>query len=135
YTSTGVISSTNPFYTRTADNPAPQPPLPQSVAFSWEPVFGNNSLKEDTGLESWGVTPSVSIDLPHDWQVRALTNFGRSRTTARDPIVNNTLLNQALQGTDTATAINPYDIAATPNRQLLNSIVNYEFYGLGKQEI
>lgn len=135
YTSTGVISAANPFYTRTADNPAPQLPLSQSVAFSWEPVFGNNSLKENTGLESWGVTPTVSIDLPHDWQIRALTNFGRSRTSARDPIVNNTLLNQALQGADSATAINPYDIAATPSRQLLNSIVNYEFYGLGKQEI
>jgi iron complex outermembrane recepter protein len=135
YISTGVITGANPFYTRTTDNAAPQPPLPQSVAFSWDPIFGDNSLRENTDLESWGVTPSASIDLPHGWQIRALLNFGRSRTSARDPIVNNTLLDQALQATDSGDAIDPYDIAATPNRGLLRSIVNYEFYGLGRQEL
>jgi iron complex outermembrane recepter protein len=135
YISTGVITAANPFYTRTMDNPAPQPPLPQSVAFSWDPIFGDNSSREDTDLESWGVTSSASIDLPHGWQIRALLNFGRSRTSARDPRVNNTLLDQALQATDSGAAIDPYDIAATPNRGLLRSIVNYEFYGLGRQEL
>jgi iron complex outermembrane receptor protein len=135
FTSTGSITAANPFYTRTTDNPAPQAPLPQSVAFNWTPVYGNESLNEFTGLESWGVTPSVTVDLPHDWQIRAFTNFGRSRTVARNPLVNNTLLNGALAATTPDTAINPYDIAATPNRQVLNSIVNYEFYGLGRQQI
>jgi iron complex outermembrane receptor protein len=77
----------------------------------------------------------MSIDLPHGWQIRALTNFGRSRTSARDPLINNALLDQALQATDSETAVNPYDIGATPNRELLTNIVNYEFYGLGRQEL
>jgi iron complex outermembrane receptor protein len=134
FVSSLTITPANPFYARTLDNPAPQPAATQIVSFDWSPVFGNASLVENTKLATWGVTPSISVDLGRSWQVRALTNVGRSTTTARNPSLNTALLDQASSGT-VQTAINPYDIGATPNRQLLADIANFQFYGQGRQEL
>ena len=130
-----TITATNPFYRRTADNLAPQPPATQFVAFSWEPVFGDAAITQNTKLVTWGIAPVLTVDLRGSWQVRTLLNVGGSVTSARNPVLNEALFAQALAGTTTDTAVDPYDIAATPNKQLLSDIANYQFYGRGTQQL
>lgn len=132
--STGAITAANPYYRRTADNQTGAP-LPQSVSFSWEPVLGrSSSISGRTILKSGGVTPTATINLG-DWQVRAMANLGKSENLADSAnAINGTLLRQALSGTTMATALNPYDLAAT-DPAVLESITNWGAYAFGEQEM
>ena len=135
FTSMQRIAATNPFYRRTLDNPAPQPAADQTVVFSWEPVLGNAAAKQNTQLETLGITPTLAIDLHHGWQIRALVNVGRSTTRAVNPDLNNERLSAALAATTSETALDPYDLAATPNRHLLADITNFRYFGEGEQNL
>ena len=81
-----------------------------------------------------GCTPTLAIDLPGKWQLRTLLNYGRSHTSFNNPAVNPTLQTNDAAGTATATAINPYNIAAS-NPALLATLVNYETDGVGISEL
>lgn len=132
-TANASIRPQNPFY---VDIPgATTSGSPQVVAFSWEPAFGPNAQVDETELTTWGITPSVSVDLSRNWQLRGLLNYGRSTTELNNAELNPALVNAALAATTTQTAINPYDIASTPNKKLLADIANWQFYGEAKQEL
>jgi iron complex outermembrane receptor protein len=131
-TPSASITPSNPFY---VNIPGPTSGLTQVVAFNWLPVFGPAADNDVTRLETWGFTPTLSVDLDDNWQLRTLVNYGRSNTRFDNPGLNPTLLNAALRGTTVNTAINPYDIGSTPNEQLLADIGNYEFYGEAKQKM
>jgi iron complex outermembrane recepter protein len=132
-TPSASITPANPFY---VDIPgATTTGRTQTVAFDWSPVFGNDAV-DDSTLEAWGVTPTMSIDMGSGWQLRWLANYGRSTSINRNTGLNTTLLNSALAGMTSQTAINPYDVASTPNKQLLQSIGNYlSLYAEAQQEL
>lgn len=110
------VPATNPFY---VNIPTASGAL-QNVQFAFR-----DDGHDTTRLKEWGVTPSITADLGHDWQVRGLANFGGSHSEYRAQGNNPTLLGQYAAGVTTQTAINPYDIASTPNQQLLANILDY----------
>lgn len=97
----------------------------QTVYFDFAAVGGREVI--DTKLWSFGITPTFTWKLGHDWQVQAFYNYGQSKTTANDPILNNTALGAGI----TAGTINPYNIAAS-NSGALAQVLNYTNYGIGK---
>src|SRR6202008_3967765 len=63
----------NPFYRSTGDANAFQA---QSVSMDFSSILGAHS-NQRTQLDTWGVTPTVTADLGHGWQLRLLGNYGR----------------------------------------------------------
>ena len=122
------VRPTNPFYITL---PGESATATQSVQFNYAPINGNAAATNLTRLEQWGITPSVTIDLSHGWELRAFSNISESRTTFRNAALNTDLQTTYAAGTTTNTAINPYDIAATPNQQLIANILNWQRYGFG----
>lgn len=110
------INAVNPFYIQI---PGTTPGATQNVQFNWSDGRDTSHLKE------WGITPAITADLGHDWQLRGLLNVGGSHSQFRAQGSNPTLLGQYAAATTTQTAINPYNMSATPNQQLLANILDY----------
>jgi iron complex outermembrane receptor protein len=111
----------------------------QNVEFSWERVFGPAAMVNDAILDTWGITPSVTIDLSSKWQFRYLFNYGRSVSKRQNRALNTALLKTYIEGNGTDpipvnNAINPYAIQDTQNRQLLDNVANWLVYGEAQQE-
>ena len=121
--SSANISPSNPYYVNVPSAPG----RVQNVSFNFFPVYGNAGF-DQSRIKEWGVTPSVNVDLGHDWELRGLLNFGGSRSTFNTAGVNPTLLNQYAGGTTVSTALDPYNIAAT-DQQLLANLTNFELAG------
>lgn len=126
-TSGVLINSTNPYFQSIAGETS------QSVAYSYAAAFGP-SAEWTTKVEEYGVTPEFTIDAGHGWKVTALGNFGHSVTTATSPEVNSAAEATALSGTTLATALDPYDIAAS-NPAVLQSIVQFAQQAKSTQEL
>lgn len=126
------ITSSNPYYRNIAG------PLTsnatQIVAFSWEKALGPAAMTNDSILDTWGITPSLTIDLSSKWQFRYLFNYGRSVSKTQNRTLNTNLLNTYLAGTTFDTAVNPYAIEETQNKQLLSNVANWLGYGEAQQE-
>jgi iron complex outermembrane recepter protein len=133
--SSGTITAANPYYTRTADNPAPQPAKTELAEFDWASAFGDQAERIQTSLTSWGATPTLTFDVGSSgWQIREMTNYGGSRTLIQNPELNPTAITAALAGTTTQTALDPYNLSAT-NPAVLAKVANYELYGLSRQHL
>ena len=107
----------------------------QQVSFSWEPALGARSVIQESALDEWGITPTITWDLNDNWQFRGLANYGQSMTKVSSRQLNNTLLLAALRSSNPNEAINPYNIAATQNRALIDQIANWQNYGENKQTL
>ena len=80
--------------------------------------------------ETWGVAPTLTWDLPGDWQMRALLNYGETITEVANPQINAVAL-----GTAAALGqFNPYDIAAN-SPAVLSSIVDWQIYGRAEHKL
>ena len=122
-----AIPSTNFYFTPVGSETS------QAATFSYEPAFGQTW--QSSALKSAGVTPTVTLDLPGDWRIKTLYNYGRSDTTAIVPHqINTAEQNTAAAGTTAATALNPYDIAAT-DPAVLARVLNAENYSHNVQTL
>jgi iron complex outermembrane receptor protein len=102
---TVTVRSNSPFFS--SQGFTPPPGVSQySVLFSYGPAFGNDAGTQVVGIKAWQITPTLTVDLAGDWQVRALGAYGRSETTYE-----NHSLPALIQATNPA--INPFNIAAT----------------------
>lgn len=128
FRSSRTITAANPFFV-----PAAPGNTSQTVNFSYGPAVGPN-VAVTTNLNEFGFTPELSFRLGGDWRLRVLGNYGRSVTTNRAPAVNAVAEALALAGTTTATALNPYDVSLS-SAPVLASILNWEAYGQGKQDL
>lgn len=124
---TGTIDASNPYFHSIAGETS------QTVSYSYDAVFGP-ARRSQSIVDAWGVTPSFTKKIGGDWQLRALANYGRSYTQVVESIVNPTLEAAALAGTTTATALNPYNPAAT-NASVLAGIHDWENYASSVQEL
>lgn len=104
----------------------------QQANFSYEPAFGNPVSHGQ--LAEFGLTPTLTFSLAHDWQVKAMYNFGWSDTSSQTPAINPDEQAAAASGTTAATALDPYNIAAT-NPDVLARLANYEAYVDNKQTL
>ncbi|MET0168022.1 MAG: TonB-dependent receptor plug domain-containing protein, partial [Vicinamibacterales bacterium] len=123
-----TIPTTNFYYT-----PIPGAPGAQAATFSYAPAFGpvNKSRGE---LETYQITPTLIWDIGNDWEIKGTYNYGWSNTTSLTPQVNAAAQTAAANGTTAATALNPYNIAAT-NPGVLANIRNSEIYGENTQTL
>lgn len=102
----------------------------QSVQFSFAPV--SPTTLQTNHLETWGFSPELTWDFGNDWQMRAMLNYGFSRTNTHNPVV--TVAD--VQAAVTAGTVNPYNIAAPALLANVNTLMNRrEVRGFGEDEI
>lgn len=119
------VTAANPFYVQV---PGTAPGARQNVGFTLAPVLGDSKF-DVSKLKEWGISPTVTVDVGHDWQVRTLLNFGGSHTTFFTGSANQTLLDAAGGASDPQAAINAYNLALTPNRGLIDQIADFALQG------
>ncbi len=100
----------------------------QTLGFDFAPVGGFQTVR--TKLWSFGITPTLTWKIGGDWQMKALYNYGQSKTTSDNPSVNAALLTSAI----TAGTINPYNIK-TSNQAAIASVLDWTEYGIGKSTL
>lgn len=106
------LTKSNPFYTPTPAEVL-TPTRTQNVGLSLAPAVGPN-LPTSTWLDTWGVSGEFAADVGAGFQVRLLGNYNQSNYKAFGyEAPDTTLLAAALARTDPATALDPYNAAAT----------------------
>lgn len=129
-TGTVNITPANPYY----ENIPSAPGATQAALFDFSPISGEAGAFNDDRIKEWGVTTTATADLGPKWQLRGLLNYGQSETSYALHSINPTLLKQSGTATTAATAIDPYDIAAT-DPALISSLENWYYLGDGKSEM
>lgn len=124
--SSGTITSANPYYRPVASGDTGT----QTVYFTYAGVESPSSPND---LQEWGVTPDLTVQLGGKWSLDAMINYGQSTVEFHQPLNNSTAEAQALAGTTTATALDPYDVGET-NSTVLGGIFN-DFYGYSRQTL
>src|SRR5439155_15866163 len=81
---------------------------------------GLPSVSSFVTLRTWQVTPSLTWDLPKNWQLRALASYGQSKTTGIQGAVDTV----TLQSRVTSGLINPYNLPGSGSGAF-NGILNY----------
>jgi iron complex outermembrane recepter protein len=132
YTGTSFIGpaslglTPSPFQAAHFINPASPAELHQ-VSWAFGPA---DAGKQNLSLTSWGITPTLTTELGHGWELRSLVNYGESRTEQHTSETNSTALALATA----AGLFNPYDPESS-NPQALNAIGNTESFGLNRQHL
>lgn len=124
------ITTANPFY-RPA---AAQPNAAQSVDFNFAPAVGRSDADARVLIQEWGANAELSQKLGDNWQFRGLFNYSRSNSQYNQQVVNTERLAAAGRATTTATAVNPYNIAAT-NPAVIADILDNENAGQARDEL
>jgi iron complex outermembrane receptor protein len=87
--------------------------------------FGANSAYVNTpsrlGIETWGITPELTVKLPGDWQVRASMHFGRSSNFQHFPGVNAVLTQSYVD----SGALNPLNAGAA-SAAVIKDVTDWE---------
>ncbi|MFT4027464.1 MAG: TonB-dependent receptor [Novosphingobium sp.] len=127
-----TIRPTNPYYRNlvgTVDAGANQ-----TVSFSYGPVFGNYARTTRNVYDTWNVTPTFTARLggKGNWLLRTLFNYGESKTLYDNVDLYSAAQTAAINGTTLATALNPYDIAAT-NPSVLAGLLKHNI-GTGRHQ-
>lgn len=112
----GTITSNNPYFSAVAGE------TEQTVAFSFENIYGNRP--NPSIYEAWQVSPTLTVELSPKWTARLGFNYGKSNSTFDIVGLNATAQSNALAATTLATALNPYNPAAS-NSGVLAAIGDY----------
>lgn len=100
----------------------------QAVGFDFGPVNGFERTR--TKLWSYGFTPTLTWKIPGDWQMKALFNYGKSRTTAFNPGTNDqAIAARVLDGT-----LNPYNVVQSSPTAIAEAL-DFLSYGEGKASL
>jgi len=122
---TGTITNTNPFFHSITGETS------QVVSENLAPVLGQSS--ETYGrYTSMGATGGYTFNLGGDWQLRVPLNYGYSRQMNDERSANATNIANALAGTTTATALDPYNLSLT-NPAVIQSIADNTDQAWGTQ--
>ncbi|MDE2042251.1 MAG: TonB-dependent receptor, partial [Alphaproteobacteria bacterium] len=119
-----TVNSTSPLYIPTSTGNTAS----QTAYFNFAPL-GYNGITT-TKLWAYGITPTLTWKIGHDWQMNAYYNYGRSQTTAFNPGTNNTAINADVQ----AGTLNPYNISAS-NSAALAQVLNWTDYVIGQDTL
>lgn len=129
--STAVVTSSNAFYTPVAANPTGA----QTVNLSYESVLGLESSPRGTKFSEFGVNTELTADLTDNWQLRSLFNYSESDSSYFIVGTNQALQQAAGSSSNPQTAVNFYNLAATPNQSLIAAIANSETAGQGRDSL
>jgi iron complex outermembrane receptor protein len=135
----GGVPSTNFYYTPTPPQQAPFSPCAflcsQSAGISFSPAVGAN-IPVTTKLDTWGASGDLTIDAGHSFQIRMLGSFSESQVHSTAIGVDSGLLATSLAGGTAATALDPYDVAASPQSiTLAREIDDQQTYTQGRTEL
>jgi iron complex outermembrane recepter protein len=96
----------------------------ESFRLNFGSVLGN-SVPQVTRMESYGITPSVKVDLGSNWQVNAFFNYGRGKARFLGGLINTAPLNAAaLTG-----AFDPSNLAAPGNAAAIATATDWFQFG------
>lgn len=87
-------------------------------------------LDQEINLDTYGIYPTLTMELPRGWQLRALAGYGESTTENRYPNPSTNALASAITGG----LINPYDVASS-NPAAVAAVQNYGTYGKTDQSL
>jgi iron complex outermembrane recepter protein len=125
YTKRDTLIDSGPFrYTASVSAALAQPPYTALGAQSvLGEVGGNKANQLDIGLETWGVTPTITADLGGNWQLRVLGSHGESLATRNARVLDTTALTNLVN----SGAFNPYapSTITQANYDLLTGHQNY----------
>ena len=116
-----------PFYI-----PVGTPPSTATETFelSFLPVLPNG-VRQVTTLESYGITPTMTVDLGAGWNLNALANFGHGDAVFKGQVLNATPIQTVINmGT-----FNPANLAAPGNAAALASAFDQFNYGKALQNL
>ncbi len=65
-----------------------------AVGFSFAPNSAYRERDLEVDIETWGITPELTIDLGNSWQLRNTLHYGESDNVVDQPEVNDAKLNQ-----------------------------------------
>jgi iron complex outermembrane receptor protein len=119
---------TSPFFAGHTVTPFPASFLEShtvSLAFG-----GPNAMHQDISLDTWGVTPTLTVELGGSWQLRALSSYGESRSAQTQNLMNATVFSNAVQ----AGLFNPYDPASS-NPAALKALDDSLQVGITRQRL
>ncbi|MCB1689062.1 MAG: TonB-dependent receptor [Halioglobus sp.] len=100
------------------------------VGFSYGPNAAYNDAELKLELETWGITPEVTLDLTDTWQLRNTLHYGYSTNHSIDPAVN--LTKQAAYVE--SGALDPLNVAAADGA-VVEDILNWASQADTKQEL
>lgn len=101
--------------------------LIQQVTFQFGP---NDASHSELGLDTWGLSSTISYDLDDNFRLRLLGNYGESTASRKQASVNEPALQNAIK----AGLINPYDIGAS-NPDAIAIVSNFEEFGKTDQRL
>ncbi len=110
-----TVTAANPFFTPIAGETS------QTIRTNFVDVIDQRARNT---LSSYGVTPTLTVELGADWQLRAMANFGRSETEVSNATVDQTVAQETL---------NLYDLGS--NTQAALAAVSRHNLVIGKQRL
>lgn len=116
-------------------SPTPSTPIGEtrergSLGFSYGAHPDYQRRDGETNLQTWGITPQLTVDMKGGWQLRNLLHYSRSDNEFFEPGSNTGLLLESIaDGT-----VDPSNIAATDSA-LLTDILDWELAGESIQEL
>ena len=131
-TDTGVIIPTTNYYRQQLGGFAGET---QTAYFDYGSVLGPDSQSGETHADLWQLTPTLTWEVSDTWQVRGMANYGESRTWYSNRIVDTAAQAAALASSDPNTALNPYDIAATQNYDVIYDIGDFYSRGSSRNQM
>ena len=86
------------------------------VGFSFGPHPAYTEREQEVRLETFGLTPELTIKLDNDWQVRSTLFYGRSNNSQVIPRVNNNLAQSYIDNMQ----LDPLDVASAADSVILD---------------
>jgi iron complex outermembrane receptor protein len=114
-----VIDTKNPFFQSVAGA------TKENLQYSYSPIYGPRESAK-LQLDEYDIAPTLTWHLPGGWRGVGTVDYGWSKTFQSTPGLNNGAEATALSsaGLTTATALNPYNLAAT-NSAVIANILNW----------
>jgi len=117
-----AVPNTSPYFIPLANGATSE-----SFFFNFSPVFGTFT-RNNSSLESYGITPSVKWNIGGGWQLNAMYNFGIGKAGFIGDLINTAPINTAAA----AGTFNPANLAAASNAATLAAARDWYQYGRGK---
>jgi iron complex outermembrane recepter protein len=110
--------------------------VPGGTSFSFSPNAAYVNRPQTIGIETWGITPEVTVKLPHEWQLRGSMHFGRSTNSQTFPGVDQVKGQCYITGCTGIAAgqLNPLNVAAA-SASVITDITNFESAQETKQQM
>ncbi|TGD71730.1 TonB-dependent receptor [Mangrovimicrobium sediminis] len=97
-------------------------------SFGTHPDYRSRDL--EIGIETWGITPELTIDLPNSWQINTLLHYGQSDNRVSDPQTDRTKLVDYVANGD----LDPLNVAAA-DTAVVQDILNWQVLDEVEQEL